>query len=252
MAKQKHIFALYDPQLPCQSIRSSRFLYTISDAALYHRIMRVLRLDVGEICILFNGGYYAVFRIDYGDQKIIKGECAEWGRQEQYTPALVCILPLLKREDTDEAVHGLVQAGVNEIYLVTTATTQRHWRVHERARLEQVIIGACEQAKYFSLPLLHDPMPLEQAVLLIRKKEYHLIFCDPAGVPFADGMRSLSIQNSYAFIVGPESDLADHEKQFLTKAGALFLRLTPTILRAQYAACFIAASVRSWFFVSKK
>ncbi|HXW86428.1 MAG TPA: RsmE family RNA methyltransferase [Candidatus Bathyarchaeia archaeon] len=252
MTKQNHIFAFYDTHLPIISLSKELVPYIISDETLYHRLVRVLRLRVGESCVLFNAGNYAEFSILEITKKTVEGELKERGVQQKYTPHISFLLPLLKREALEHALYGLVQAGVNEIYLVETDNAYRSVRDHERIRLEHIMRNAAEQAKYFYIPLLHGAVSLQKLVPTMREKGVQIIFCDPVGQPCSTVLPSLSDHTSYALMIGPENDLTSSEKKILIDAGVLFLSLTPTILRAESAAMIGAAMMRAWFFTSKK
>ena len=163
-----------------------------------------------------------------------------------YIPTITALLPLLKKDDLSAAVADLTAVGVSAIQLVLTNTIHRSWGGdQEYARLERVMVAAAEQSKNFTVPELHNPCSLLDALshhftIICGDSEgntFKSVFCNVSALPLAH----------CAVLVGPESDFTITEKEILKKAGVINCSLTPTVLRSHLAITIMAASVRSWY-----
>ena len=242
-ANQSHQFALYVHNL--SSIACDQKDCVLSDPDLVHRIARVLRLREGDVCVLFDVAAHWLVQIKQIGKKTIICHVRSRENNVQYHPALVAWLPLLKRDALEAAIYSLVEVGVQSIQLVLTEKVQRKWYGQkEYGRLRNIMIAAAEQAKVFLLPTLHEPQPLPQ--LLRDQSQEVSLFFDVDGLPLLQAAQQLvDMHKSYTLFVGPEGDLTDDEKGQLKQNGWLFVRLTPTVLRAQQAMVLAVGAIRS-------
>lgn len=242
---REHEFALYLSSLS-QAVSDQADLIRIDDVALMHRIVHVLRLETEDTLVLFDQNMHVRATILSIAKKAII--CAmQIARQNVVVaPHIAVWLPLLKREAFEEAIYALVELGVNEIYLMHTAKEQRHWTGQkEMQRIHNIMVAAAEQSKNFAMAVVHEPRTLPD--LLALKKDAQGIFFDVDGEALLEVASGLKHNNSkrYIITVGPEGDLVDAEKFLLQKASFVFVRLTPTVLRAQQAVAVGVGAVRS-------
>ena len=241
-----HEFAFFVPQL---NIVNAQQNYIIHDSELIHRMIQVLRLQVGDTCILFDSHMHTVATI----QEIIKNKTINVRiiksiPTSSLEPKITFLLPILKKEALEEAVYSLVEMGVNRIVLVTTAKTQRHWGGDkELQRLQRIYIAAAEQAKQFASVELIAPMQLKKALEQYVQNKKIALFFDAQGTILRDSFlfRKDSDKHEIIALIGPEGDLIEEEKQLVDKYGFVRIKLTPTILRASQAAALGAGIIRS-------
>ena len=241
-----HEFAFFVPQLSTVSAQKN---YTIHDSELVHRMVQVLRLQVGDTCILFDSHIHAVVTI----QEIIKNKTINVRIVKSIPtialePTITFLLPVLKKEALEEAVYSLVETGINRIVLVTTAKTQRHWGGDkELQRLQRIYSAAAEQAKQFAPVELIAPMQLKQAFEQYVQNQEVALFFDAQGTMLRDSLlfKKDSNKQKIVALIGPEGDLIEEEKQLADKYGFVRVKLTPTILRASQAAALGAGIIRS-------
>ncbi|HLW72566.1 MAG TPA: RsmE family RNA methyltransferase [Candidatus Babeliales bacterium] len=249
---EKHEFALHVESLSLLiQEKDPGDSLIFSDEKLFHRMMTVLRLRIGDTCIFFDQKIYitAVLRAFVG-KKEVHVEIQIVQLTTVLHPKITFLLPVLKRDDYESALYALAETGVNTIQLVFTHKTENQWsgsRDSERAR--RILIAAAEQSKNFAYPTLKTPVFLQEAL-----KEYDesgdktvKIFFDPMGSRFFDVAQTLySKQPEHILLfVGPEGDLTIEEKKMVRTHNFIFCALTPTILRAVHAATLAAGSVRS-------
>ncbi len=248
--KTAHEFAIYidNFSLRITSIAPGGQLI-IDDQDIYHRITRILRLRIDEQCILFDRAMHGSFIIkDFQAKRRVIGTLVSKEFNQTFSPKIIFMLPLLKREDLDAALYSLVETGVNAVQLILTEKVQRAWRGEkELARLQRVMISAAEQSKNFSFPELSLPILFDDVLQKMSSYTDPIIFCDPKGDRSYDVIQSVKKQNvtRLMLMVGPEGDLTIAEKNNLQKYGAIFCRLTPTILRARQAVALSSGIFRS-------
>jgi RsmE family RNA methyltransferase len=241
---REHEFALYVRLL--SQIIDKVELVRLDDVALVHRIVHVLRLQKDDMLVLFDEYKHVGARIHSIEKKAVTCEIVYDEQNVVVAPHITVWLPLLKREAFEEAIYSLVELGVNEVRLVHTAKEQRHWTGQkELQRIHNVMVAAAEQSKNFSMAAIHEPRSL--AELITTKGDAQGIFFDVNGEALLEVASGMSKQapKRYIIFAGPEGDLLDSEKFQLQKASFVFIRLTPTVLRAQQALAVGVGAVRS-------
>jgi RsmE family RNA methyltransferase len=239
-----HQFALWSSDVSTEKILVGQ-RYAVVHKDLIMRIISILRLRVGEICILFDRMYNIQVQIVSIESKSVITTVLSVNKNIQYTPYLTVLLPVLKKDDLSTAVADLTAVGVSVIQLVTTETVQRAWGgKQEYDRLERVMIAAAEQSKNFAIPVLKEP----RSLLAEASQHSVLIYGDSDGIGFKSVFKDMpTALAECALLVGPESDLSVSEKEALQRMKAVACSLTPTVLRAHLAIAVMAAGVRSWY-----
>lgn len=247
--KSQHEFAIYFPALTALlSDAVAQESLKIQDADLAHRVERVLRLQASDEFILFDQRNHARCRLgQFENRRTVEVLLLEVGPNQVHAPELTLWLPVLKRDDLEEALYAAVELGVNSINLLMTEKVQRSWGGEkEFERLQRIIIAAAEQSKNFAFPHLQEPIRFE-AFLHSDSADSALIFFDPAGKPLLETLQTLhaACVSRVDALIGPEGDLTEAEKLQLKSQGAIFCALTPTVLRARQAVAVGIGAIRS-------
>jgi 16S rRNA (uracil1498-N3)-methyltransferase len=246
--KEEHEFALYVKSLSLLVQKKNPHDHIIlSDDTLFHRIVTVLRLSIGDTCILFDQKIYVKASIaNFTGKKHVTTTILLIEQTVILRPYITFLLPLLKRDDLEAALYTLTEVGVNTIQLISTSKAhQLSWQ-RDSDRIQRIIISAAEQSKNFAYPNVKAPIALEIAL-----QEYHdvatKIFFDPQGKKLFNIMHLLHNTQSkdILLLIGPEGDLTREEKKIIQTNNFIFCALTPTILRAKQAAALSAGFIRS-------
>lgn len=244
-----HLFALYQHTLSAHCTKAGERIL-VTDQHTVVRIASVLRLKIGEECVLFDRSVHALCEVLEVAKKQITFVCRAVDKNITYKPAITVLLPLLKKDDLAVALTDLVAVGVSSIQLVLTEKVQRAWGgAQELERLERVMVASAEQSKKFAIPVLHAPIALRAALL-----QHPLVICgDPEGVSLQTTLDILSQRtaSSYALLVGPESDFSVSEKMILSQQGVMRCALTPTVLKSCLAITILAGAFRSWYYTKE-
>lgn len=231
----KHLFACYVPTLSEQYHQQSPKHLTLRCPDLYQRITKVLRLAAGDMCLLFDTQHIISVLFDeesFSRKNTINAHVKQIKPNQPLTPPITLYLGLTKKKAFQEALYATAALGVTKIVPCLTQKIHKNWlEKKDLARLEAIMIAACEQAKSFCLPKLAPIQTLESIkptaqarVLFEKESEYTL-----------KQLCSTGKLTSFALAIGPEGGFTDLEQTQLKEKNFTGCRLTPTTLRSQDA-----------------
>jgi len=222
----------------------------LPDGAASH-LLRVLRLDVGDDCVLFNGDGH-----DY-DARVLSagkrgGEVEVTGMRavDVESPLrIVLVQGIARGEKMDWILQKATELGVagfvpvcserSEVKLEGERAGKRlaHWR--------SVVVSACEQSWRARVPEVAAPLALAAALQALPADNLRLSLdpgtqADVASLP-APGERSVVVA------IGPEGGWSPRDRATLADAGFTGLRLGPRILRTETAGIAAIAALQSRF-----
>lgn len=208
----------------------------IKDQDMIHRVLNVIRLEIGCNLIIFDKNINANFQLlDFHKKKDLKLKLINAEHNKIIKPHINFFLPILKRESLESSLYACQELGVNEITIIKTVKTQKIFN-HQRAT--KILVSAAEQSKNFNISKLNLPINLEQCVNFSSEEDSVKIFFDSEGEKFNEvvdlvkNKLSKNINLKIDLIIGPEADLTEKEKLLLKHNRFIFCKLTPTILRA--------------------
>lgn len=242
-----HEFAVYHPEIILLAANRQTSII-ITDESLYHRLSTVLRLVPGQVVTFFDKQHHVQGIIHAFEKKRVKIEVQSYTANTIFEPSITVGLPVLKKDDMSQAVELLTAVGVTAIQIITTQKVQRSFGgVLEHERLKRVAIAAAEQSKNYALPALYSPISLENFVVQYARTNVQRYFFDPQGQSF-NVLAQRVIRHPrepVVLVIGPEGDLIEAEKHFLSTNNYAFFALTPTILRASYAVGMAVGFIRA-------
>jgi 16S rRNA (uracil1498-N3)-methyltransferase len=241
----KHEFAVYVAHVLPKDKKIE-----LQDADTVRRIRSVLRLEIDDELILFDGRQQYKCRITALNKKTISLTLLSTEQSAQLSPSIAVLLPLLKREAFERMLYACVELGANVVTPIITEKSQRSWRnEHELERARAIMIAAAEQSKQFVIPEIHAPITLQEAVA--RYADHIKLVADPAGeslykiLTHVKDYAQAGKKGSIVMTFGPEGDFTDAEKNFLKASAYQSVRLTPTVLRSQQAGALLLGIIRS-------
>jgi 16S rRNA (uracil1498-N3)-methyltransferase len=208
------------------------------DSGQANYLGNVLRLGQGAQLLLFDGrsGEWLA-RIAQTGRKSMTLAVERRTRGAETIPDVWLAFAPVKRNQTDWLVEKATELGAARLLPVITRRT-----IVERVKLERlqaIAIEAAEQCGRTVLPLISEPLPLEQ-FLSQRDPARTLYFADeeggePGAQAFAPGPAMI--------LVGPEGGFTSEERVLVRGAeNAVAISLGPRILRAETAALAALAS----------
>jgi len=223
----------------------------LPEAAATH-LVRVLRLQPGDACVLFNGdGHDYDARIAAIGKRGAEAEVAAARPVDNESPLRITLLQGIARgEKMDWILQKATELGIaavlpvaserSEVKLDAARADKRlaHWR--------SVVVSACEQSGRARVPEVAPPQALAPA--LARGEPMNGLpmpgyLLDPfadraiAGLPAA--LRECTLA------VGPEGGWSPRDREHLLAAGFVGLRLGPRILRTETAGIAAIAALQS-------
>ena len=223
---------------------------TLPDTAAAH-LLRVLRLGVGDACVLFNGdGFDYDCRITSAGKRGGEVEVLA-ARQVDNESALPIVLlqGVARGEKMDWILQKATELGVSgfvpvnsersEVRLDAARAEKRlaHWR--------GVVASACGQSGRARLPAMSAPVALADAVADLPADALKLTL-DPmaeAAVRALDDPRGRTV----VIAIGPEGGWSPRDRAVLAGAGFQGLRLGPRILRTETAGLAAISALQAAF-----
>jgi 16S rRNA (uracil1498-N3)-methyltransferase len=218
--------------------------------AVGNHLVRVLRLDVGDACVLFNGDGHDYAATLQSREK--RGSTVQvLGRREvgNESPLRITLVQGIARgEKMDLILQKATELGVVAFAPVSTDRTEvrldaeraekkmAHWR--------GVLASACEQCGRARLPELAAPRALSDTVA--ADANTHRFLLDPEAT---DAIADLALpaDASISLAIGPEGGFSDRDRAMLRAGGYRGLRLGPRILRTETAGLAAIAALMAMY-----
>jgi len=221
----------------------------LPDAAANH-LSRVLRLREGDGCVLFNGdGHDYDARLAAIGKRGVLADIVGARAIDNESPLRITLLQGIARgEKMDLILQKATELGVAAIVPVTAERTEvkldaertekrmAHWR--------SVIASACEQSGRARLPTLAAPAGLADAARTVDADATKLTL-DPVGEVSLATVQVAA--GAVVVAIGPEGGWSPRDRDALSAAGFIGLRLGPRILRTETAGLAAIAALQSRF-----
>jgi 16S rRNA (uracil1498-N3)-methyltransferase len=207
--------------------------FTIREKNIAQQMRNVLRLRVGDECILSDGATHeAQVLITAITQTEV--ECTltnTWINASESRISVTLFCAILKHEHFEFVVEKCTEIGIHEIVpLITERTVKTNIR---QDRLEKIIKEAAEQSGRGILPRILAPMTLEEAKQYAQKNQIHFFFDTQA----KESIRGDLNYSKASIFIGPEGGWSDAERTQLHSMPHMYAAsLGPLTYRAETAA----------------
>jgi 16S rRNA (uracil1498-N3)-methyltransferase len=224
-------------------------VFPLPDATGNH-LVRVLRLEVGDACVLFNGdGHDYTARLLSREKRGAAVEVVSRSVVANESPLRIALIQGIARgEKMDLILQKATELGVAAFAPVATDRTEvrldagrsdkkmAHWR--------GVLASACEQCGRATLPLLAAPRALSDAVA--ADAGVHRLMLDPEA---SDAIVDLALPADAAvtLAIGPEGGFSDRDRAILKAGRFRGVRLGPRILRTETAGLAAIAALMAMY-----
>lgn len=211
--------------------------YWLHDDRLLAQWTRVLRFTPGQEVILFDGkGFEGLFKIN---------ELAKDGAKISLVTEYALRLPtrkvylfwsVLKNDHNDLVIEKATELGVTHFIPVIAERCVKVGFNGERA--ERIAIEASEQCGRSDVPVISEPVQLQEA--LGTYADQCALFAACMG---AAPLAGFDLPESLGICIGPEGGWTDHELELFNAKAVQRVGLTEFTLRAETAAITAAALV---------
>jgi len=215
------------------------------EAAAY--LARVLRLQPGDACVLFNGdGNDYEARLLTVGKRGVEVEVGPATAVDRESPLRVTLLQGVARgEKMDWILQKATELGVAAILPVSSDRSEvRLDQARARKRLahwQGIVASACGQCGRARVPLVEAPTRLEDAIARLPAGPRYLL--DPGA---AESIASLAAPGEHCVLaVGPEGGWSPRDRGLLVDAGFTGVRMGPRILRTETAGIAMIAALQA-------
>jgi 16S rRNA (uracil1498-N3)-methyltransferase len=229
-------------------------LYTDTELALpeatSNHLLRVLRLDVGDVFHLFNGdGFDYVSEILSAEKR--GGKVRIVGRQAVHneSPLAIHVFQSIARgEKMDWILQKATELGAVAFTPLVSDRTEVKLDGERSDKKRQhwlgVIRAACEQSGRARIPLLHEPMAISQ--IPADRRYTQAYYLQPGST-----QRLATLQpdctKALHVAIGPEGGFSERDVHLLQNAGFTGLQMGPRILRTETAGLALIAALQAQF-----
>lgn len=210
-------------------------------------LLRVLRLQVGDGCVLFNGdGHDYDARIVALGKREARAQVVSARPVDNESPLRITLLQGIARgEKMDWILQKATELGVARILPVDSDRSEvrldaqraprrlAHWR--------GVVVAACEQSGRATVPEVAPPQPLAQAA---AQREGHGVILDPFAQASIGGLLGAGF-SACTIAIGPEGGWSPRDREQLLAAGFGGVRLGPRVLRTETAGIAAIAALQA-------
>jgi 16S rRNA (uracil1498-N3)-methyltransferase len=221
---------------------------TLSENATAH-LVRVLRLGLGDACIVFNGdgADYEARLVGLGKRGAEVEVMARHLRRSEPALRITLAQALARGEKMDLVLQKATELGVSRIVPISTERSEVkldaersekrlvHWR--------GVIAAACEQCGRARLPELAPPQALRDWLADTGEAGWYL---EPEAEHALPEL-GLGADASVTLVIGPEGGLGERDLGALRTAGFRGLRLGPRVLRTETAGLAAIAALQALY-----
>ena len=228
------------PRIFCSELSSSS--YKCTNIKQIHHLAKVLRLKPNDNLELFDGkGYIANGTIQEIAKSYIKFEVDSMKlMQNPYQKFYQAIIPYIKKENLIYSLQKLVELGVNSFLIYKPELLHQSLAKKDLSklnfRLEDAVIGACEQSGCNYVPKIKFFNDLKQSLQSLEGNTNFegLFILDTIANQFIKGIEGLSL-NEISIITGPESGFSETERETMNAFGLKSIKIGHYVLRAETA-----------------
>ncbi len=200
----------------------------IEDTDLVHLIKNVLKLNVGEKCIVFSdGGSDYLSTIEVIEKKSITLNIESIIPKKNIPKKITACISITKRDNFELVVQKLTEIGIKTIVpIISEHTIKQSIRID---RLQKISDEALEQSGGSSRVNISEPETL--LISLEKRKDLSQYYFDMGG-----GKLSSVSEKELVFYIGPEGGWSEEDNTLFKEHGVKTCSLGETVLRAETAA----------------
>lgn len=205
--------------------------FVVTDENLLNQWRNVLRMDVGDTLVAFDGaGSEAVCAIAQLEKKSAQLSVVEYRTGVVSQREVILFMALIKRDNFELVLQKATELGVSRIVPMQTARSEK--KGVNRERSERILREAAEQSGRTTVPVLDEEVRLADVV-----KKYEMPFAafDPRGTLSARDAQSMAL-DTVGVMIGPEGGFTEEEISFFNEHHIPIVCTGKTILRAETAA----------------
>ena len=208
-----------------------------------HHLLKVLRKKEGDKIILFDGkGNSCLGVIISASRSKLELEIIDVFERTLRSGVDINLgQSLIKTDPLHLVIQKATELGIVSFcpLIADRSVVKINMTKNRRAKWSLIARGACEQCGENWLPVIEDPMQLDEWARIARSK-IKIVLYPEANNKISD----LDYKDSVSLAIGPEGDFTKYEVDSLTEKGFIPVTIGKRILRAETAAISAISSVR--------
>ncbi|HMT91460.1 16S rRNA (uracil(1498)-N(3))-methyltransferase [uncultured Thiothrix sp.] len=231
------------PRFYCPCLLTVEQSLTLPEEVFRHAI-QVLRLQVGESLLLFNGegGEYLANLTEINKRSATVLIQSFDPSERESSLALTLVQALVKPDKMDFALQKAVELGMSAFQpLITQRSVVRTDKEKIEKKLQHwqaVTISACEQSGRTRLPKIYAPQTLDQYLSELSDSTTYLLLAPES----TQDLSQVTVRtNHLAVLIGPEGGFTTEEVEACLAAKMQGIALGKRILRAETASTSVLA-----------
>jgi 16S rRNA (uracil1498-N3)-methyltransferase len=218
-----------------------------------HHAASVQRLRAGESLVLGDGrGGTAQATVTGVGRATLALRIGKRSYEPPADPSVVVVQGIAKGDRGELAVQAMTEVGVDEVVPWSASRSVVRWKAErgERSRQRWVdtALEAAKQARRAWVPRVADTGSTADIAARLAVARLALVLHEAATVPLST--MDLPGEGDIVIVVGPEGGVAPDELTAFEAAGAVPVRLGPTVLRTSTAGlaaiAVLSARLRRW------
>lgn len=198
----------------------------------------VRRIGVGEHLLLGDGlGLRVTCEVEGAGRAELTLAVRDVTHEPDPRPRFVLVQALAKGERDDQAVEAATEYGVDEVVPWQAARSIVQWRGERgdraRRKWESAVAAAAKQSRRARVPLVAGLVSTPELAERVRDASAAYLLHEDATTALA--AMAVPDDGEVLVIVGPEGGITPQEVDALVAAGAVPVRLGPTVLRSSSA-----------------
>jgi 16S rRNA (uracil1498-N3)-methyltransferase len=224
---------------------------TINDKKEIHHIVDVLRFEIGDKVVVFNGEgveFEGTLKEISRNSINISIDKQFQAKKRSFAVTLACAIP--KKAKFDFIVEKITELGVDRIIPLETERSEARFKKERMLskvnHFRQVAINASKQCQRSIVPMVEEVMSFKNAIAEV--KEYDLsIFPTLEGerISLAEALKGFTGKEIIVFI-GPEGDFSEEEVKLAKKSGCKLVTLGENVLKVDTAAITVVAVLNAF------
>lgn len=203
----------------------------VEDVNFVNQIRNVLRMELGNNILLCDEGVDILSELkSFDGDKVVLKKIKESKNDNEPAKKITLYCSILKHDNFEVVAQKAVEVGVTKIVpIVSSRTVKTNVRLD---RLEKIIKEAAEQSGRAIIPVVHDVMTFEEALVAAKLNDANIIF----DVSSHDLPDESDYGINLGIFIGPEGGWAEGEVEKARTSDFKIFSLGKLVLRAETAA----------------
>lgn len=210
----------------------------VHDEKILQQWLKVLRYRVGDELIVFNDEEERLYKTEVINEDSVKLQLVTQLERKVPDKKIYLLWSVLKKDKNDWVLQKATELGVHKFVPLIAERSEKTGLNIDRAK--KIIIEAAEQCGRSDIPLIREPILLQEAVNEYSSK-LQLVVCEQEGEP----QTTFNQLDELGLLIGPEGGWSDNEKNLFATNKLGHINISQFTLRAETAAVVGVAKMMS-------